>query len=389
MKKQFFEVRRKLNQDTFLLYTLFFLVTALLLTSVHLILSRIDWYRSTSELSLKLNNQLEWSSDINISITAALLIFIIGCFFYKYFTTRRGDLIAQQLGGIEITNNHSNPYYIAFNRAIIEMSISAGISPPRAFILANDESINAFAAGTSDKDAVIAITRGALESLTPSELNALVAHEVSHIANGDTKMNRKIAAVIFGFMALTTISYGLFRIGSQLSRSTRSSSKKNNTLAIMLAFFVAALFVLLLSKILEFFGKIIQSCLSRKREYYADSQAIVSMRETLPIYSLLNKLQTTHKEPKTRHAENFGERLNTKFGKSSAPEYQHFYFDHPAMFSLLATHPPIDKRITAITQMMSANDRATLHKKNEELTLLELYGDNWMHEKQISDTTNI
>ena len=166
MQKQFFEVRRKLNRETFLLYSLFFIVTALLLTCVHLVLSRIDWHRTTSDLSLTLNNQLAWDSEISITITSTLLIFIISCFLYKYFTTRRGDLIAKQLGATEITNNYSNPYYTAFNRAIIEMSISAGIAPPRAFILADDHTINAFAAGTTDQDAVIAITKGALESLT-------------------------------------------------------------------------------------------------------------------------------------------------------------------------------------------------------------------------------
>ena len=377
MQKQFFEVRRKLNRETFLLYSLFFIVTALLLTCVHLVLSRIDWHRTTSDLSLTLNNQLAWDSEISITITSTLLIFIISCFLYKYFTTRRGDLIAKQLGATEITNNYSNPYYTAFNRAIIEMSISAGIAPPRAFILADDHTINAFAAGTTDQDAVIAITKGALESLTSSELKALVAHEVSHIANGDTRMNRKITAVIFGFMALTTIAYGLFRIGANLSRS--SSNKKNNTVAIMLAFFVAALAVLVISKILELFGKIIQACLSRKREYYADSQAVVSMRETYPIYSLLNKLKSTQREVKNHHAENFGKRLSKKFGKSNAPEYQHFYFDHHSMFSFLATHPPIDKRLEAIHKMMNVYDRAAIYSNNKEKTLAELYGDNWTH----------
>lgn len=383
MQKQFFEVRRKLNQQTFLLYTLFFIVTTLLLTCVHLLISRIDWHRTTSELSLKLNHQLDWDSEINVTITSSLLIFIVSCFLYKYFTTRRGDLIARQLGGTEITNNHSNPYYTAFNRAIIEMSITTGITPPRAFILMNDDTINAFAAGTTDKDAVIAITKGALESLTPSELKALIAHEVSHIANGDTRMNRKITAVIFGFMALTTISYGLFRIGSNLSRT--SSNKKNNTLAIMLAFFVAALAVLVISKILEFFGKIIQACLSRKREYYADSQAVVSMRETYPIYSLLNKLKDSQREPKNRHAENFGKKLSEKFGKNNAPEYQHFYFDHQSMFSILATHPPLDKRLEAIHQMMNANDRAAIYRNNEEQTLAELYGNDWIHHQPFEE----
>ena len=97
MQKQFFEVRRKLNQQTFLLYTLFFIVTTLLLTCVHLLISRIDWHRTTSELSLKLNHQLDWDSEINVTITSSLLIFIVSCFLYKYFTTRRGDLIARQL----------------------------------------------------------------------------------------------------------------------------------------------------------------------------------------------------------------------------------------------------------------------------------------------------
>lgn len=378
MKDHFFEVRRKLNRETFLLYFLFGLTTFALLGLVHLIISKVDWNSSIYHVSLRLNDKLAWDSEINLAISIGLLIFILGCYLYKYITTRRGDMIARQLGGVEITNNHSNPYYTAFNRAIIEMSLTANIPPPRAFILPNDDTINAFAAGTIErKDAVIAITSGALKALTPSELKALVAHEVSHIANGDTKMNRRVTAVIFGFMALTTLSYSLFRIGSQL-RGSRSS-KQNNTAAIMLAFFAAALFTLIVSKILEFFGKIIQSCLSRKREYYADNQAIVSMRTAYPIYSLLLKLKTKDLPFKNPHAQSFGERLNKKFGKSSAPEYQHFYFNHSSMFSAFATHPPLNERIKATVELMSALDRAKLQEKSTEKTLGEMYGDNWEH----------
>ena len=117
-------------------------------------------------------------------------------------------------------------------------------------MLFNDNSINAFAAGTTSKDAVIAITQGALESLTPSELKALVAHEVSHIASGDTRMNRKITAVIFGFMALTSLAYILFRLGFQVTQASRNNSRKNNTIAFVIAFFIAAAVTYLLSLVL-------------------------------------------------------------------------------------------------------------------------------------------
>lgn len=375
MKKQSFEVRRKINRETFLLYTLFFLSTAILLGVVHLILAKINLVGSIETLSFRTNNQLEYDSPINIGISATLLAFILGCFLYKYINTRQGYLIARQLGGTEITHNHSNPYYTIFNQSIIEMAITANIPPPRTFVLLNDTSINAFAAGTSAQDAVIAITRGALEFLTPSELKALVAHEVSHIASGDTRMNRKVTAVIFGFMALTSLAYILFRLGLEVTHSSRSSSKKNNTIFFIIAFFIAATCVYLLSKVLEVFGKIIQSWLSRKREYYADSQAIVSMRQTLPIYHLLLKLKSASiPEKKNVHAQKFGENLSKKFGKGAAPEYQHFYFDHHSAFSLFATHPPLTKRIQAISDLMSPQDRALLQAKSTEQTLLEKFG---------------
>lgn len=377
MKNHFFEVRRKLNRETFLLYALFFIATLILLGLVHLLISKVNLIHSLSNLTLTLNKELQVNSELNIGITSLLFGFIMVCFIYKYITTRSGYLIARQLGGTEVTNNHSNPYYRILNQTILEMSIAANLSPPRAFILLGDDTINAFAAGTTEKDAVIGITQGALESLTPSELKALIAHEVSHIVNGDTRMNRKTTAVIFGFMALTSFAYMLFRIGGDLSRGTRSSSRNNNAFIIMMAFFIVGLAVWLLSKLLEMFGKIIQSALSRKREYYADSQAVVNMRAALPIYNLLKKLQHSASIPeqKNRHAAKFGDKLNKKFGKGAAPEYQHFYFNHTALFSMFATHPSLEKRMEAIKSMMNTHDKAGLYKNSsEEKTLYEEYG---------------
>lgn len=363
MKQQFFNVRRKLNRETFFLYSLFFLTTSALLGLFHLIFSKINWEKSYEEMALVTNETLKWDSQTNAMISASFLTFILSCYAFKYYKTRRGDLIAKQMGGIEITNNLSNPYYRAFNHAITEMSITANIPPPRAFIMPHDDSINAFAAGTTEQDSVIAITQGALKQLTPLELKALVAHEVSHIANGDTKMNRRITAVIYGFMSLTAISYLLFKI-ADLTNSATSKSSKNNVFIITIISFIMACFIYLMSKILEVFGKIIQSLLSRKREYYADSQAIVSMRLTLPIYSLLTKLNN----PKS---------IQPSLRDKASPEYQHFYFHNFSKMNLMATHPPLHKRIEAVQSMMTKAEIALSKKPNKDKTLYELHGDNW------------
>lgn len=363
MKQQFFEVRRKLNRETFLLYALFFLTTTALLSLFHLMFAKINWGQTYDEMRPIFNENLEWDSLTSIILSITLLTFIFACYLFTYHSTRSGDLIAKKLGGTEVTNHPSNPYYRAFNHAIAEMAITANIPPPRSFVLLEDASINAFAAGTTEQDSVIAITQGALEQLTPSELKALVAHEVSHIANGDTKMNRQTTAVIAGFMSLTAISYLMFKIAN-LSDKVSSKSKKDSIFIIAIVSAIIGAMIYIISKILEFFGKLIQFSLSRKREYYADNQAVVSMRLALPIHRLLTKLN----DPK---------RVIPFFGQKSSPSYQHFYFHNFAKFNLMATHPPLTKRLEAIKKVMTKKELAQLKHKNTEKTLYEIYGDNW------------
>ena len=121
MKQHSFEVRRKINHETCLLYALFFVATLMLLGIVHLLLAKINLIDSIENLTFITNDRLNYDSAINLSISGSLLAFILICFLYKYINTRQGDLIAKQLGATEVTHNHSNPYYNVYNQSFIEM----------------------------------------------------------------------------------------------------------------------------------------------------------------------------------------------------------------------------------------------------------------------------
>src|SRR5262249_41066417 len=139
-----------------------------------------------------------------------------------------------------------------------EMALAAGIPVPRVFVLEEERGINAFAAGFAPGDAVIGVTRGALELLTRDELQGVIAHEFSHVLNGDMRLNLRLIGALHGIVALT-----LF--GSRLMR-------KRNFLRWRRAAFGAVLYAIGWAGVLV--ARLIRCGVSREREYLADAAAV-------------------------------------------------------------------------------------------------------------------
>ena len=137
---------------------------------------------------------------------------------FKYLTLRGGGrAVAEALGGILIHQNTRNAQERQLLNVVEEMAIAAGLSVPPVYLIRED-SINAFAAGFSPNDAVIGINQGTLDLLNREELQGVVAHEFSHILNGDMRINLRLMALLHGILFLGIIGYGFLR-GSMFSRS--------------------------------------------------------------------------------------------------------------------------------------------------------------------------
>src|SRR5262249_44906537 len=139
-----------------------------------------------------------------------------------------------------------------------EMAVAAGVPVPPVYVL-EEPGINAFAAGYAPGDAVVAVSQGCLNYLTRDELQGVVAHEFSHILNGDMRLNIRLIGLIFGIMALSIIGRILM-----LTSGGRSSGRQDSRGGLVLL----GLGVFVLGLVGAFFGRLIMAAVSRQREYW-------------------------------------------------------------------------------------------------------------------------
>ena len=233
-----------------------------------------------------------------------------------------GSAVAEMLGGRLVMPIPATPQEKVLLNVVEEMSIASGVPVPRVYVL-EDRSINAFAAGRTIDDATIGVTRGAMEQLTRDELQGVIAHEFSHILNGDMRMNTKLISIVFGLLVLAIVGRVAFRVGAQ-GGSSRDSKGANPILIIGLVFMIFGYIGVL-------FGNLIKAAVSRQREYLADASAVQFTRNPDGLAGALKKIASSGGAIK--HPE--------------AAELSHMFFAD-AMGGLFSTHPPIMKRIQAL-----------------------------------------
>jgi Zn-dependent protease with chaperone function len=151
------------------------------------------------------------------------------------------------------------------------MAIASGLPVPAVYILDDEPAINSFAAGLTTSDAVVTVTRGTLEKLSRDELQGVVAHEFSHILNGDMRMNVRVSAIIFGILVIGLAGratlWGMRYGGDSARPRARATAASLLVLGIGLA-------LLVVGYVGYFFGRLIQASLSRQREFLADASAV-------------------------------------------------------------------------------------------------------------------
>ncbi|MDR1498187.1 MAG: M48 family metallopeptidase [Puniceicoccales bacterium] len=261
-----------------------------------------------------------------------------------------GASVAKMLGGRPISPSPTDAAERRLANIVEEMSISAGIPVPQTFVLDDEPAINAFAAGLTTSDAVVAVSRGALENLSRDELQAVVGHEFSHILNGDMRMNIKLASIIFGILAFVTIGRVLFY--SLRFVRTSSSSKKNGT-AVALAFIIlTATALIIIGSLGYFFGRLIQCAISRQREFLADASSVQFTRNPDAMANALNRIRINAS--------------GSAMQNSHAAEIGHFFFAQgisDVLSSWFATHPPLPERIKAIMPQFDFSSPDQLHSR--------------------------
>ncbi|MFM2211665.1 MAG: hypothetical protein RL639_859 [Verrucomicrobiota bacterium] len=273
--------------------------------------------------------EIDWFQPKLFVATAgtALVVILGGSLLRIAELSKGGGAIAERLGGRLVGATTKDASERRYLNVVQEMALASGLPVPLCYVIDGDETINAFAAGNTPQDAAVGVTRGALRNLTRDELQGVIAHEFSHIGNGDMKLNLRIIGTVAGLTALAQLGYIIVRIGLN-----SGSSRKNNLWPLA----VAGLVVVLVGLGGVFFARVIQASVSRQREYLADASAVQFTRNPLGLASALRKVAG----------------LSGAQREASAAELeaQHMFFSGSAGFleSLFSSHPPIDERIRRV-----------------------------------------
>ncbi|HGS4902571.1 TPA: M48 family metallopeptidase [Vibrio parahaemolyticus] len=286
-----------------------------------------------------------------LSFVGVLLVVSISSFIrLSELNANGGRGVAESIGGKLISTDTSNAKHRQLLNVVEEMSIASGIPVPPVYVMAEEHGINAFAAGMSIDDAVIGVTQGALDAFSRDELQGVIAHEFSHILNGDMRLNTRLIGALFGITCIAHFGHLILDNSNSTRHVSRSSSDSNKGFAVII---LIAIVCLVLGWLGTLFGNMIKAAISRQREFLADASAVQFTRNDQGIAGALKKIGSNVQ----------GSTLNTK----ASDEMSHMMFGQSKLsgFSgLFATHPPLDERIRRIEPNWDGSYAQHSHAQN-------------------------
>ena len=310
---------------------LFSLAVLAIVVSVELLLAATMGFLSRDPET----NEIDWTAvaDPRLMLLAVggTLVVVGGGSLYKVAQLRGGGrVIAEELGGRLVDGGTSDPVERRLLNVVEEMAIASGASTPPVYVMDGESGINAFAAGFAPQDAVIGVTRGAATTLDRDELQGVIAHEFSHILNGDMRLNIRLMGLLHGIFLIGMIGYFVLRT-SFYTGGGRSRDSKG---ALPILAFAAGLTIVGFAG--TFFGNLIKAAVSRQREFLADSSAVQFTRHPGGIAGALRKIG--------------GFATGSKVENPNAPQASHMFFGRATsgFSALFSTHPPLGERIRRI-----------------------------------------
>ena len=319
----FFQHQQQARVSTRRLIVLFALaVVSLLIMTNLLVMFVFGFFNAEIERTSGSALMIEWQLVAAIS-AIVLAVILMGSLYKISRLSSGGAAVAEMMGGKLIMHGTSDPRQQVVLNVVEEMAIASGTPVPPVYLI-DEAGINAFAAGFSPGDAVIGVTRGTVEMLTREQLQGVIAHEFSHIHNGDMRLNIRLIGVLHGILVIGIIGYYMMRSGTH--------SRKNGA-----AFAGLGLGLLVIGYAGTFFGNIIKAAVSRQREFLADASAVQFTRNPDSIAGALinigaSEYGSTLENPET------SEISHCLFGAGMSSFYS----------GLFATHPPLEERIKRV-----------------------------------------
>ncbi len=280
-----------------------------------------------------------WQPQLLLGVTCVTAAVIGFASLWKWHEfSAGGSAVAESVGGRRVDPHTTDTLERRLLNVVEEMAIASGVPVPAVYIMDEEPAINAFAAGLTTNDAVVAVTRGTLEKLSREELQGVIGHEFSHILNGDMRLNMRLTALVFGILVLGLAGRGiLWSLRFQSFGGSRDRDGKSNSGGIVIAIAFVGFALLAIGYVGYFFGRLIQAAVSRQREFLADASAVQFTRNPGGISGALKKIG--------------GFALGSSMHSNKSGAIGHFFFAQGFKSNfggLWATHPPLDERIRAI-----------------------------------------
>ena len=326
----FFELQDAARRKTSVLVFYYFLAVVAIIVAVYFVVALVFGGRGG------------WDPGLFTTVAIGTLgVVAVGTLIRTAQLKQGGQAVAEMLGGRPVDASTRNAGERRLLNVVQEMALASGTPVPPVYLLEKEEGINAFAAGFSPGDAVIGVTRGCVEQLSREQLQGVIAHEFSHIINGDMRLNIRLIGVLAGILAIAMIGFGLMRTAAFSGAGYRHSRRREQgNLGMVLLLLGIGLIVV--GYIGVFFAKVIKSAVSRQREYLADAAAVQFTRNPDGLSGALKRIG--------------GLERGSKLIAEKAEEASHLLFANGVasfLSTIMATHPALGERIRRIDPSFS------------------------------------
>jgi Zn-dependent protease with chaperone function len=322
----FFEQQHRARRHTGLMVLMFLLAVAGIVISINVVGGAIYLYATDRPL-LPVVRALAAVPRSAYVVTTLVVLGVVawGTLTRMYDLSGGGASLALMVGARRVKRDSQSPPDRRLLNVVEEMAVASGVVVPQVYVMDGEPAINAFAAGYSPNEAAVIVTQGTLDNLSRDELQGVVAHEFSHILNGDMRLNVRLLGVIAGIVLIGSIGGFIMRLG-------RGGSGTRGDIRVWLV----GLVLWLLGSVGVVAGRLIKSAISREREFLADASAVQFTRNPEGIGGALYKIAQRGSAVSERHAEEISHMC------ISVPVSDFFDFDW------FSTHPPLEERIERV-----------------------------------------
>ena len=326
------------------------------------------WSWSVSELACQIpKGPAVFAEKFPLAVTACFVmsgLVIVGGLLYKIFDLTSGDQLMEQIGAKRIVRarlsetDDADISRLRVYNVCEEMAIASGLDMPSVWVMESAAGINALAAGSDPSAAAVCVTAGALRYLTRDELQSVIAHEFSHILNGDMRLNFRLTALVAGISMVSRTGKGMFRLLGRRtdSENLMTSGKRGGLplpLPLLVVYVLTGIALYLVGSAGAFFARLVQGAVSRDREYLADASAAQFTRNP---EGLANALRLTYLADAAAVAHGYG---------AWRADVSHMMFASSG-FEMVSTHPPVAERICRLSPRGLGADE-TLKRRIGEL----------------------